>query len=216
MSNATIPCHLSSQWIATNTLFQGTLPLCIWFHLEMLMTKTNIYVTFPSLSHSPLGNPITLFHVVTDLPSSLTSPIPVNPSLGKSFLHRKVKQKRHILASTIILVIACSWKSMEITGCQCLTMALLLKYSTSILLFVPISSQSLGQKSMDATVFLHLHCEEFSCLLVSQPLPQSKTKSLGPKPTLQSLKLYHIHTRSLGPKLGCTLQDLPHIPIRDY
>lgn len=42
---------------------------------------------------------------------------------------------------------------------------------------------------MDAIEFLHLQCEEFSCLLVSQALLQSKPISLGPKlrPILQAL-----------------------------
>jgi len=53
---------------------------------------------------------------------------------------------------------------------------------------------------MGANGFLHLHREEFSCLLVSQALPQSKLLSLGPKssPLLQALP--HIpNSRLLGP-----------------
>ena len=46
---------------------------------------------------------------------------------------------------------------------------------------------------MNATRFFYLHYEEFSYLLVSQALPQSKLGSLGPKPRP-------------------TLQALPHIP----
>ena len=42
-----------------------------------------------------------------------------------------------------------------------------------IIVFTMISTRSLGQTSMDATRFLHLHHEEFSYLLVSQPLLQS-------------------------------------------
>lgn len=59
--------------------------------------------------------------------------------------------------------------------------------------FTMISTRSLGQTSMYATRFLHLHREEFSCILVSQALSQSKPGSLGPKPRP-------------------TLQHLPHIP----
>ena len=52
-----------------------------------------------------------------------------------------------------------------------------------------IYTRSLGQTRMDATRFLHLHREEFSCLLASLALLQSKPGSLGPnlRPTLQAL-----------------------------
>lgn len=76
MTSAIILRLLYSQWTFTNSLFQGALPLCIWFNMEILMTKMKISLAFPSLLHNPSGNPVTPFHVVTHLPSSLTSPIP--------------------------------------------------------------------------------------------------------------------------------------------
>ena len=60
--------------------------------------------------------------------------------------------------------------------------------------FTMISTRWLVQASMDAIGIIHPHCEEFSCLLVSQSLQQTKP-------------------RSLGHKMRPTLQDLPHIPI---
>ena len=66
---------------------------------------------------------------------------------------------------------------------------------------IMISTLSLGQTSIGAIEFLHLHCEEFSCLLVSQALPQSIPRSLGPKsrPALQALP-YIPNPGLLGPK----------------
>lgn len=128
----------------------------------MLMTKTNISVTFPSLLHSPLGNPVTPFCVVAHLQSSPTSPILIDPSLGKDSSDQNIKQPRHISSSTIIPVIACSWKSMGTIGYQCPTMALLLKYSTNILLQVPIyfvavaNSYSRFQPPKKACSFIHV------------------------------------------------------------
>lgn len=79
-----------------------------------------------------------------------------------------------------------------------------------------ISTQSLGQASMDATRFLHLHSEEFSCVIVSQALLQSKPEWLHPKlrPTLQALP--HIPNPRLlapmerKPPLGSTVYPTIH------
>jgi len=57
----------------------------------MLMTKTNISTTLPSLLHCPLGNVVTSFHAVTQIPSSLESPIPGDPSIGKDSSHQKIQ-----------------------------------------------------------------------------------------------------------------------------
>lgn len=97
--------------------------------------QNKYFFDLPSLQRSPLGNTFTPFRVVTHLPSSPTSPIQGDPSLGKDSSHQKVKQPRHI---TIILVITRSWKSIDIIGYQCPTMALLLKCFTIILVHVPI------------------------------------------------------------------------------
>lgn len=69
---------------------------------------------------------------------------------------------------------------------------------------------------MKATRFLHLHCVEFYCLLVSQNLPQSKIESLGPKPrpTLQALphikNLILLGTMERKPPLGFTVCPAIH------
>ena len=69
--------------------------------------------------------------------------------------------------------------------------------------FTMISTRSLGQISIDATGFLHLRREEFSCLLVSQALPQSKPRSLGPKLRSTLEALLHIPNPGLlGPTKG--------------
>lgn len=75
------------------------------------MTKTNISMTFPYLLHNPLGNMITPFRAVTHLPSSLESPIPGNPSLGKASSHRKINnqgiylQQNHNIGHIILMEI---------------------------------------------------------------------------------------------------------------
>ena len=92
----------------------------------------------PGLLFLPLLTFITWnFHQCryTHLPSSVGTPVPGNPSLGKASLHWKIQKPRCIPTSkpsypylkTIISIIVCSWKSMDTIGYQCPTMALLLK-----------------------------------------------------------------------------------------
>jgi len=93
--------YLFSQWIVTSSLFQDTLLMCFWFHLEIIMIKQIHSPTFPSLLHSPLGNLVTPFHVVTHLPSSTTSPSLLhnpsgNPSLDKVSSHWKIQKPGRI------------------------------------------------------------------------------------------------------------------------
>lgn len=72
MSKTIILRHLSPQWIVTNSFFQSA-PNVHWFHLAMLMTKTNPSVTFPSLLHNPSGN------FATHYVQSLTFQVPLAP-----------------------------------------------------------------------------------------------------------------------------------------
>jgi len=65
---------------------------------------------FPSLVHSPSKNLVIPFHAVTHLPSSTSTPIVGNLSLGKASLHLKIQKKAYFYLKTIIPVIACSWK----------------------------------------------------------------------------------------------------------
>lgn len=149
MSSTTIMYHFSSEWTISDSLFQGTLSMCIWFHLEMLMTKTNPSSTFPSLLHSSLSYPITPFHVVIQLPSSRAILFFATQSLGRLlswkgfFASKGPKPKAYPFLKTIIPIIECSWKSLDTIGYQCPTMALLLKCFTNILLFVQFLSLSL-------------------------------------------------------------------------
>jgi len=55
MSSATIMYHLSSQWKIINSLFQGTLLMCLWFHLSILMTKMNVFPKLPFFATNSLG-----------------------------------------------------------------------------------------------------------------------------------------------------------------
>jgi len=99
MSSAIITRHLSSQQTVTGSSFQGTLPMFIWFHMAMIMTKTNPSVTFPSLLHSPSGiqSPLPCSHS----PSKFHwHPHPGQSIPWKGFLTSKDKKPRHIPAST--------------------------------------------------------------------------------------------------------------------
>jgi len=129
------PAPLVLSTNSYRSLFQGTFLKCIWFHLAMLMTKKNISSTFPSLIHNPSSNLVTPFHVITHIPSSIGTPIPGSPSLGKVSSHWKVQKPRHIHALNhhnghSML--------MEINGRYWVPMALLLKWFTNMLLPVPI------------------------------------------------------------------------------
>jgi len=97
-SNTIILRHLSCQWTITSSLFHGTLPMCIWFYLEILMTKTNPSPILLSLLHSLLGNLVTTFYASTHLPSFATTPISGNPSISKASSHRKKQKTRYINA----------------------------------------------------------------------------------------------------------------------
>jgi len=138
MSSATILRHLSSQWTVIGSLSQGQLPIRIWFHLVMLMTKINPSVTFPSLLYNPSRNPIIAFCAVTHLPSYGGTLILASPSIGKDSSHQNIQNQGIYLLQTIILVIACSWQPVDTIGYKCPTMALLLKFFTNILLHFPI------------------------------------------------------------------------------
>ena len=67
-------------------------------------------------------------------------PYPGRSIPWKCFLASKgPKTKAYPCLKTIILGIACSWKSMDTIGYQCPTTTLLLKCFTSIMLIVPIT-----------------------------------------------------------------------------
>lgn len=105
----------------------------------MLITKTNPFLDLPfSCTHS-----LRLFYHL--LPCSHSpSKFLYTPYLGRSipwqgFLASEGQTtKAYTCLKTIILFITCSWKSMDIIGYQCPTMALLLKCFTNILLLVSI------------------------------------------------------------------------------
>ena len=89
----------------------------------------SLSTTFPSLLHSILGNrspPFTkshTFQVPLAPPSQAIHPSTRFPHIGRS-INQGIS-----LAKTIIPVIACSWKSMDIIGYHCPTMDLLLDAS---------------------------------------------------------------------------------------
>jgi len=100
--------------------------------------KKNPSLAFHSLLHSPSGNLVTSFRVVTHLPSCASTPISGSPSLGKASLHQKIQKLRHIPASnhhtghTILMAINGNyWVSMFHNGPA-------LGCFTSILLPVPL------------------------------------------------------------------------------
>lgn len=123
MSSATILRHVSTQWIVIGSLFQGAFLMCIWFHLEILMTKTNITMTFPSLLHSPSRNMFTAFYAVIHLPRSLESAIAGNPSLNKASSHWKIQNQgmylpinHHIVHIMLLEINGHYWVQVSHTG----------------------------------------------------------------------------------------------------
>ena len=67
--------------------------MCIWFQLAMLMTKTNPSSTFPSLLHSPLGNPVNPSVQSLTFQVSLAPPSPVVHPLEKLPRTRRYKNQ---------------------------------------------------------------------------------------------------------------------------
>ena len=117
MSSITILHHLSSQWIVTDSFFQGTLPLCIWFHMAIIMTKKKSILDLPFSATQTLGqssHPLPCSHT----PSKFRwHPHPEQSIPWKGFLTSEdTKTKVYTCLKTIIPVISCSWKSMETIG----------------------------------------------------------------------------------------------------
>lgn len=76
----------------------------------------------PFLLHSPSGDPpLERFHFI-----------------------QSPKADAYSWLKAIILVIACSWKSLDTIGYECLTMALVLKFVTNMLPLVPIPFTDTG------------------------------------------------------------------------